>query len=128
MTANQNAEAGMPPVRIHFASGFPIETRGITSGEEPVVVEITKVEYSLEESEDSYDVVFFVSGIKSFSITDDDQECFIKWGLYDHGSKEPEAGGTFGTGNIEMGERFTDIECRAGILPAGDYTFRIIYV
>lgn len=120
--------AGIPPIRIHFQDRFPIETRGITADEEPAVIEIHKVEYSLEERGSLYDVTFYVSGIKAFSITDDDQECFIKWGMFRYGSKEPVAEGSVGTGSIEMGERFNERECEApGIMP-GDYSFEIIYV
>lgn len=121
-------KAGLPPVRIHFQNNFPIETRGMTADEEPAVIEITNAEYSLEEKGGKYDVIFYVSGIKAFSITDDDQECFIRWRLYRYGTKDLLAEGSVGTGRIEMGERFTERECTApGIMP-GDYTFEIIYV
>ncbi len=120
--------AGIPPVRIHFQNRFPVETRGVTADEEPAVIELNKVEYSLEESGSLYDVTFYVSGIKAFSITDDDQECFIKWRMYRYGSKELIAEGDVGTGNIEMGERFTERECLVPKIHPGDYSFEIIYV
>ena len=127
--ADNNAESYLPPqVRIHFTSAFPIETRGITSEDEPAVIEVTNVEYSLKNNGSTYDVTFYVSGIKSFSITDDDQECFVKWGLFRYGSREMIAGGMAGTGCIEMGERFIEREFNAENIPSGDYIFEILYI
>lgn len=125
MPENKNT---LPPVQIHFSVNFPVETRCSTSEEEPAIVEITKVEYSFEENAKKYDVTFFISGIKSFSVSDDDQECFIRWCLKKYGTETVVANGMCGTGNIEMGERFDEKESVVRGVPEGVYTFEIIYV
>ena len=118
----------IPPVQIHFSREFPIETRCLTSEEEYAVVEVLKVEYGLDENGENYDITLFVSGIKAFSMSDDDQECFIKWSLKDYSSSQLIEEGTVGTGRIEMGERYTDRECIVKNIPAGEYLFDIEYV
>ena len=125
MTINKT---NLPPVQIHFKENFPLETRCLTEDEEYAVVEILKVEYGLDKNGDNYDLTLFVSGIKSFSMSDDDQECFISWQLKPYGLEKICAKGTVGTGNLEMGERFTEKECIIANIPKGEYSFEIIYV
>ena len=118
----------MPPVRIHFSKTFPIETRCKTSEDEYAVVEVLKVEYGLDRTENGYDITFFVSGIKSFSMSDDDQECFIKWTLKDYVSSALIGEGYVGTGKLEMGERYNERECVCKNVSSGEYLFEIEYV
>lgn len=120
----------MPPVRIHFSRPFPIETRTLTSEEEYAIVEVLKVEYGIDENGDDFDITFYLTGIKSFSVSDDDQECFIEWTLKPYGSENAAilCSGKTGTGSIEMGERFEERESIVKKVPEGDYLFEILYV
>lgn len=127
---SENHQSDIPPVRIHFARPFPIETRTLTNEEEYAIIEILKVEYGIDDNEGDYDVTFYVTGIKSFSVSDDDQECLISWTLkpYNVPDASPIAIGQVSTGRIEMGERFDECETTAFSIPEGDYLFDILYI
>ncbi len=129
MSDNCTDMGDIAPVRLHFSKPFPIETRCPTSGDELSVVEILNVEYGLEEEQEgTYELSLFFSGIKSFSFSDDDQECTILWSLSAKDGSASIIKGSTKTGNIEMGERFSDVCTTLKGIPAGDYLLEILYV
>jgi len=130
-TINETAANELPPVRVHFADTFPIETRCMTEEDEYAIVEILKIEYGIDDASDSnaqglYDVTFFFTGIKSFSISDDDQVCLIRWEMRRKSTGEIVFSGTADSGRLEMGERFDEIESTALSVPEGDYTLSVL--
>ena len=134
---NDITEKTLPPVRIHFSDTFPLETRCLTEEGEIAIMEILKVEYGLEDEPDengNWPVTLFFTGIKSFSVSDDDQACLIRWELkpLEQNAQGRDGAAAFpvtsaaNTGKLEMGERFDDIESIAYDLPEGDYTLNIL--